>query len=190
MIRVGWRSASHPQDQSLIDQFICAHPHTTQRKRAEHHPEHFAVEVQSRLRSLLKPATRNSHGLDWRYLIAIDDAPGIAAAFVHRRAPEIAKDRLPVGTPARLLVACAVRLDLRGAQCAPSGEGLADQLVRIALDDAARNAAGGLLFAEVDPRNLRMQSVLRRNDFDEGGVTGDGHLLFAALLRQPQSHAN
>lgn len=179
MIRVGWRLAIHPGDQSRIDAFVCAEPYVTQRQRPENHPEPYAIEVQRLLRGQLKAATRDSRKVDWRYLIAEDADGQVAAAVMHRRAPEIAQGRLAAGIPARLLVAAAVRLDLRGAVCAPDGERLADQAIRLVMDDARRDAAGGVLFAEVHPGNRRMRVVLARNGFELGAETTGGYLLFA-----------
>lgn len=187
MIEVEWREARHPNDQALIDVFACAEQHQTRRKRPDSHPEPYAIEVQGRLRGLLKDSTKNSRRLDWRYLVAILQDGSVAAALVHRRAPDIATGRLPDGVPARLLIAAAVRLDLRKVACKPSGERLSDQAIRIACLDAGADAAGGVLFAEVDPRNTRMRIVLERNGFERGAPTSDGHLLYATVLH-PNGH--
>lgn len=182
MIHVGWREATHPDDQALMDAFTCAPPFVTRHKRLENHPQPHAVEVQSLLRGLLKKASRNSRGLDWRYLVGVSEQGQVAAALVHRRAPDITRGRLPREVPVRLIVAAAVRLDLRGVSCQPSGERLSDQMIKIALRDARTDTIGGLVFAEVDPRNTRMQAVLRRNGFDGGGHTSAGYQLFATHL--------
>jgi hypothetical protein len=182
VIHVGWREATHPDDQALMDAFICAPPFVTRHKRLENHPEPHAVEVQSLLRGLLKAASRNSRGLDWRYLVCVDEQGQVAAALVHRRAPDITSGRLPREVPVRLIVAAAVRLDLRGVSCRPDGERLSDQMIRIALTDARTDTIGGLVFAEVDPGNPRMQAVLMRNGFEGGGHTSAGYQLFAARL--------
>lgn len=174
MISVSWRLAHHPQDQQLLDAFKCAIP--TSRASAEQastHPEPYAEQVQKILRGKLYQATRNSKGLNWRYLVAIDDDDLVAAALVHLSSPQFAEQFHAGGLPARLLLAIAVRVDLRGVGVTPHGVRLIDDALAQAIADARVDTGGGVLFAEVHPDNHRMHAVLTRNNFEVAGIMKD-----------------
>jgi len=171
---VGWRLAHHPQDQARLDAFQCAIPvPRATGAREPRHSEPYAVEAQKLLRGTLYPATRNSRALDWRYLVAIDEDDEFAAALVHLRSPDFATRFLPEAMPARLLLAIAVRVDLRGAGVSPSGIRLIDEALAQAIDDARVDTGGGVLFAEVHQDNHRMHVVLTRNSFTEVATVKD-----------------
>lgn len=138
MITVSWRLAAHPQDQARIDRFSCAQPVSPRPKKAARHPEPFALEAERLLRTHLRDASRDSRRQQWRFLIGEEDDGAVAAAFVHRGAPDFAGPPIPDGVPARLLMAMAVRNDLRGTAVTPRGIHLSDEMLALAVDDARR----------------------------------------------------
>lgn len=110
--------------------------------------EPWAQETQRILRGTLKDATRNSRLRDWRYIVGVTEPEQVVAAFVHRDAPDFAGGPIPAHIRIRLLLAIAVRTDLRGVRIAPDGVRLSNTALMLAIDDA-RRSKGELLLARV-----------------------------------------
>ena len=153
MITVSWRLAAHPQDQASIVRFCCTQSVSPRPKKAAHHPEPFALEAERILRTNLRDASGDSRRRQWRFILGEDKDGAVAAAFVHRGAPDFAGPPIPHGVPVRLLMAMAVRYDLRGSVVTPGGGRLSDEMLPLAVDDARRATPGGILLARVHPAN-------------------------------------
>ena len=153
MIAVSWRLAAHPQDQASIVRFCCTQSVSPRPKKAAHHPEPFALEAERILRTHPRDASRDSRRRQWRFILGEDEDGAVAAAFVHRGPPDFAGPPIPHGVPVRLLMAMAVRYDLRGSVVTPGGGRLSDEMLAFAVDDARRATPGGILLARVHPAN-------------------------------------
>ena len=153
MIAVSWRLAAHPQDQASIVRFCCTQSVSPRPKKAAHHPEPFALEAERILRTHPRDASRDSRRRQWRFILGEDEDGAVAAAFVHRGAPDFAGPPIPHGVPVRLLMAMAVRYDPRGSVVTPGGGRLCDEMLALAVDDARRATPGGILLARVHPAN-------------------------------------
>jgi len=180
VITVSWRLAAHPQDQARIDRFSCAQPVRPRPKKAARHPEPFALEAERLLRTHLRDASRDSRRRRWRFILGEEDDGVIAAAFVHRGAPDFAGPPIPAGVPVRLLVAMAVRHDLRGSVVTPGGLRLSDEMLALAVDDARRATPGGILLARVHPANTPSCRLLARHEFRS--IEDGSYLTYALAL--------
>lgn len=143
MITISWRLAAHHQDQARIDRFNCAQPMSPRPRKAARHREPFALEAERLLRTHLRDTSRDSRRRQRRFLIGEEDDGAVAAAFVHRGAPDFAGPPIPDGVPVRLLMAMAVRYDLRRTAVAPRGIHLSDEMLALAVDDARRATPQG-----------------------------------------------
>lgn len=180
MITVSWRLAAHPQDQARIDRFSCAQPVSPRPNKAARHPEPFALEVERILRTHLRDASRDSRRRQWRFMIGEEEGGVIAAAFVHRGAPDFAGPPIPDGVPLRLLMAMAVRYDLRAAVVTPDGIRLSDEMLALAVDDARRATPEGILLARVHPANMPSGRLLARHGFRS--IEDGSYLTYARAL--------
>ncbi|MCX6415644.1 MAG: hypothetical protein NTU77_13770 [Actinobacteria bacterium] len=172
MITVSWRLAAHPQDQASIVRFSCTQSVSPRPKKAAHHPEPFALEAERILRTHLRDASRDSRRRQWRFILGEDEDGAVAAAFVHRGAPDFAGPPIPHGVPVRLLMAMAVRYDLRGSVVTPGGGRLSD--------DARRATPGGILLARVHPANTPSGRLLDRHGFRS--IQDGSYLTYARAL--------
>jgi hypothetical protein len=180
VITVSWRLAAHPQDQASIDRFSCAQSVSPRPKKAAHHPEPFALEAERILRTHLRDASPDSRRRQWRFILGEDEDGAVAAAFVHRGAPDFAGPPIPHGVPVRLLMAMAVRYDLRGSVVTPGGGRLSDEMLSLAVDDARRATPGGILLARVHPANTPSGRLLDRHGFRS--IQDGSYLTYARAL--------
>ena len=172
--------AAHPRDQASIDRFSCAQSVSPRPKKAAYHLEPFALEAERILRTHLRDASRDSRRRQWRFILGEDEDGAVAAAFVHRGAPDFAGSPIPHGVPVRLLMAMAVRYDLRGSVVTPGGGRLSDEMLALAVDDARRATPGGILLARVHPANTPSGRLLDRHGFRS--IQDGSYLTYARAL--------